>query len=134
MGYNSSANAQGTQSPTPNQLKKYANDFDDKSFWKKIVKIVRSAGKKVVYLALLLYYTSTASSTPYDKKLAIWGALAYLILPMDLIPDFLPGGYVDDMGAMYAVYETVRGCITPAIEQQAKRKLEDWFPGPVPQL
>lgn len=40
--------------------------------------------------------------TPVGAKLVIAGALAYLVLPVDLIPDFLPGGYLDDMSAIMA--------------------------------
>jgi uncharacterized membrane protein YkvA (DUF1232 family) len=34
--------------------------------------------------------------TPRWAKLAAAGALAYFILPIDLIPDYLPGGFLDD--------------------------------------
>lgn len=34
------------------------------------------------------------------------GGLGYFILPMDLIPDFLPGvGYYDDTAALYASFK-----------------------------
>lgn len=118
-----------TQTPTttPSLLKKNAKDFDDKSFWKKICQAASSIGKKAVYLALVLYYTATDSSTPYDKRLIIWGALAYLVLPIDLIPDFLPGGYADDSAALTTAFLTVKSYVTPAIEQKAKDKLACCF-------
>lgn len=37
-----------------------------------------------------------SSDTPGWAKAAAVGALAYVVLPIDLIPDFLPGGFLDD--------------------------------------
>ena len=60
--------------------------------------------------------------------MAIFGVLGYLILPMDLLPDFLPGiGFTDDLGALLTVYSLVKGHITPEVEKKAKAKLSDWF-------
>lgn len=42
---------------------------------------------------------------PWHAKLAAGGALAYLVSPIDLIPDFLPVGQVDDI---YVAIKTLR--------------------------
>ena len=88
----------------------------------------------MVYLALLLYYAATSDDMPLHHKMSLLGALAYLVMPVDLIPDFLPGGYTDDMAALWAAYQLVKDNITDAVKAQALRKLQDWFPGPAPVL
>ena len=58
----------------------------------------------------------------------ILGALGYLILPTDLIPDLLPAiGYTDDLAAlMWALYSVAKN-ITPEVKIQARVKLGEWF-------
>ena len=88
----------------------------------------------MVYLALLLYYAAMSDDMPYYQKMSLLGALAYLVMPVDLIPDFLPGGYADDLAALMAAYQLVKDNITDAVKAQALRKLQDWFPGQAPIL
>ena len=63
-------------------------------------------------------------------KAVIAGALAYLVLPLDFVPDFLPVGYADDFAAVLTALKTVRGCISPYVEAKAMAKTEAIF-GPV---
>ncbi|PEO50494.1 hypothetical protein CN563_02685 [Bacillus sp. AFS026049] len=49
-------------------------------------KFGKKAGVKVVYVALLLFYTLQKPTTPVWAKTVIVGALGYFILPIDLIP------------------------------------------------
>jgi uncharacterized membrane protein YkvA (DUF1232 family) len=80
---------------------KYEKHFSEDSFWNKIGKYAKEAGTKVVYSGLILYYAVQSPNTPLKSKIQIYGALGYLILPLDLVPDFLPVvGYVDDLGAL----------------------------------
>ena len=110
------------------QFQKY---FSEGSFWKKIQKLAKKAGAKTVYYALVLYYTLIDPATPTKYKAVIGGALGYLILPADLIPDLIPAaGLADDWGALLAAVMYVLTAITPAIKEKAKRQLENWF-GPV---
>ena len=58
----------------------------------------------------------------------IYGALAYFISPIDIIPDLLPGlGYTDDLTVLLAAIGIVAANITPAIKEQARAKASDWF-------
>ena len=57
----------------------------------------------------------------------IYGALGYLILPIDLLPDFLPGGYTDDVaGLAIAIFKIARN-ITPEVRAKAQAKVNEWF-------
>lgn len=68
-----------------------------------------------------------ADSTSIKDKVMIFSALGYFILPVDLIPDIHPGGYTDDMAALIACYKLVANNITPAVEVEAKAKMNEWF-------
>ncbi len=107
---------------------KYRRYFSDDQFWGKLKKLARKAGIKVVYVALLLYYVVRNPATPKADRTKILGALGYLILPPDLIPDILPAiGYTDDLAAlMWALYSVAKN-ITPEVKIQARVKLGEWF-------
>ena len=107
---------------------KYRKYFSDDQFWGKLKKLVRMAGIKIFYAALLLYYVLRNPATPRADRTKILGALGYLILPADLIPDFLPVvGYTDDLAAlMWALYSVAKN-ITPEVKIMARQKLGEWF-------
>jgi uncharacterized membrane protein YkvA (DUF1232 family) len=87
-------------------------------------------GRKLVELALQLYYALQDPEIPTWAKAVIMGALGYLILPADAIPDFIPGaGYADDLGAIIAAVGTVAAYITPEVKEKASEKLKQWFGG-----
>ena len=112
----------------PQNIQKYGSGYDTFKFWKKLEKTARKAGVKCVYAALCLYY---ALYSPYitkkDRRIII-GALGYFILPLDIIPDFIPGaGFSDDIAALVlAAYKVARG-ITPEVKDRAKEKVYEWF-------
>ena len=107
---------------------KYKGYFNDDQFWGKLKKLARKAGIKIVYAALLLYYVLRNPATPRSDRTKILGALGYLILPTDLIPDFLPAvGYTDDLAAlMWALYSVAKN-VTPEVKIMAREKLGEWF-------
>ena len=107
---------------------RYQKYFSDNQFWGKLKSLARRAGVKIAYAALLLYYVLRNSGTPRADRTKILGALGYLLLPMDLIPDFLPvAGYTDDLAALtWALYSVAKN-ITPEVKIQAREKLGEWF-------
>ena len=85
-------------------------------------------GSKLVYYVLILYYVMKAPGTPLGVKAQIVGALGYVILPLDLIPDFIPvAGFSDDLGAVVYAVGLVSDHITPDIDRKAKDKVLDIF-------
>lgn len=114
--------------PNEETLLESQKHYSDDGLWDKMKSVFRKAGIKVIYLALVLYYTVNAESTPTAKKGIIYGALGYFILPIDLIPDAIPiAGFSDDLAALVACVAAVSMCITPEIKAQAETKLKDWF-------
>ena len=113
---------------TEDEIKGYINDYNESDFWDKIKKYGKTAGAKVVYRALKLYYAAASKKTPIGIKALIYGALGYFILPVDLVPDIIPvAGFLDDFGALGIAIASASAYITPAVKRQAKEKLEDWF-------
>lgn len=87
-----------------------------------------TAGKKVIYAVLLLYYTLQKENVPFKAKAVILGALGYFIAPFDAIPDFLPMiGYTDDFGALMMALATIAMYIDDEVKSKARLQLESWF-------
>jgi uncharacterized membrane protein YkvA (DUF1232 family) len=109
------------------EMSDYKKKYSDKGFWKKVMSVCKAAGRKVIETALVLYYCLQDSDTPVWAKSVIIAALGYFISPIDAIPDFLPGGYVDDIGGRLAALSTISGCIKKEHRSSAKQRLEQWF-------
>ena len=107
---------------------KYRKYFSESAFWTKLGESAKKMGLKLTYYSLVLFYAMVDKNTPRRAKLVILGALGYLVLPVDLIPDFIPGGHVDDLGVIVAAIWQVIGSITPEIKAKAARKVTEWFP------
>ena len=106
----------------------YASDYSAEGFWDKIKSVAKKAGIKVVYAALLLYYVVTDENVSKKDKALIYGALGYFILPIDVIPDAIPGvGYSDDLAVLILALKAVWENVTPEIKAKAKNKLSEWF-------
>lgn len=107
---------------------KYSNEYTQETLAKKLKNNTVKAGKKLVYVVLLLYYTLQKSNVPLKAKTAIIGALGYFIVPIDVIPDFLPMiGLTDDFGALMIALATVYRYIDDEVKRTANLKLEHWF-------
>ena len=107
---------------------KYANKFSQSDFVDKITKIAKRAGSKLVYAALILYYTLQSDKVSKANKAMIIGALGYMISPLDVIPDAIPiAGLTDDLAVLLFVLKKVWVDVDPEIQQKAKDRLGKWF-------
>ncbi|WP_426596135.1 YkvA family protein [Pectobacterium brasiliense] len=105
-----------------------AEDFNDEGFWDKTVKYAKKAGCDVIEQGLWLYFAAQKPDIPVWAKTAIYGALAYFVLPIDAIPDAVPvAGYTDDLGVLTGAVAAVGMHIDKDVKQQAKEKMSDWF-------
>lgn len=113
---------------TPKDVTKYQKHYSEKGLLEKIGNTFKKAGLKVIYYVLLLYFVLKDENTPVKHKMIIIGALGYFILPVDLIPDFIPvAGFTDDAAALVACLKSVSDNVTPEIKSKAINKLHDWF-------
>ena len=106
----------------------YASKFTQKDFVEKISRIAKRAGAKLVYAALILYYTLQSDKVSKADKAIIIGALGYMISPLDVIPDAIPiAGLTDDLAVLLYVLKKVWTGIDPEIVDQSRSKLSKWF-------
>ena len=106
----------------------YANKFSNSEFVEKIARIAKRAGAKLVYVALILYYTLQSDKVSTTDKAIIIGALGYLIRPSDVLPDAIPiVGLTDDLAVLLYVLKKVWGNVEPDIKDKAMQKLTKWF-------
>jgi uncharacterized membrane protein YkvA (DUF1232 family) len=108
--------------------KDYSDQYSEDSLFKKIKKVAKNAGIKVIYYVLIAYYLLQKKDLPKKEKAIIIGALGYFIMPFDLVADpTLAVGYVDDIGALALALGKVALYIDDDIKQKAKDKLRDIF-------
>ena len=103
------------------------DNYTEQGFWQKLNTTAKRAGQEVIEKALQLYYTAESAETPRWIRVLIYSALAYLIAPLDAIPDFLPGGFTDDLGVLTGTLSAAIAHITPEVKRRAAEKLEEWF-------
>ena len=94
-----------------------------------LVRLLRRAGRTIARPALECFEMLLDGGTPHQARLTVLAALTYLLVPMDLIPDFIPAaGFSDDMVALTALLGLCARHLTPAIRLRAQSKLDRWFP------
>ena len=94
-----------------------------------ILKILIKAGRSIAKPALQVLEMAMDPSTPTNVRISLIAALAYLIMPLDLFPDFMPVvGFSDDFVALTAVLSIWSKYMTPAIRIRAEEKLNKLFP------
>jgi len=107
---------------------KYQDDYTSEGFIDKISRIAKRAGAKLVYVALILYYTLQSNDVSVKDKAIIIGALGYLISPLDIIPDAIPiAGLGDDLAVLLYVVKKVWGEVPDSVREKAHAKLSKWF-------
>lgn len=106
----------------------YKDKFTQSAFIDKISHVAKRAGAKMVYAALILYYTLESDKVALKDKAIILGALGYLISPLDVIPDAIPiAGLSDDLAVLIYVLHKVWGDVSEDIKAKAYSKLSKWF-------
>jgi uncharacterized membrane protein YkvA (DUF1232 family) len=93
-------------------------------FWK----AARRAGRMVPFMdeVVAAYYCALDQKTPTRVRMTLMAALAYFVLPFDIIPDMLVGiGFTDDVAVLMAALTAVRTHITPAHRLAARQALEE---------
>ena len=89
--------------------------------------MLRRIGRRLPFAqdALAAYYCAIDPQTDRRVKLTLAGALAYFVMPVDLMPDFLPLlGFTDDAAVIAAALAAVSRSIRPEHREQARRNLD----------
>ena len=120
----------------PDTLLRYASRFDPKEMWEKISSSAGRAGQEVVMMVLTMYYTIESSvkdirrirldgSVGIKDILILAGAIAYFVIPTDLIPDFLPMGFADDIAALTAAFKSGKKIFSAISVEKAEKKTHE---------
>src|SRR5476651_2580907 len=71
--------------------------------------------------AVAAFHCATDSATPFAIRVTLFGALAYFVMPFDVIPDFIVGlGYTDDAAVLLAAFTAASAHITEAHRDKAR--------------
>ncbi len=74
--------------------------------------------------AAAAYFCATDPATPARVKAILVAALAYFIMPVDMVPDVIVGlGFTDDAAVFWAAWSAVSGHITDTHRSRARRSL-----------
>jgi len=93
-----------------------------RGFWSKAKRV--AARLPFAEDLLSAYYCAFDRTTPIQVKAALLGALAYFVLPVDLIPDILPVlGYADDAAVLATALRLVASHIRPEHREAARQAL-----------
>jgi len=93
-------------------------------FWKKLSRVASFI--PFAHELLSAYYCSIDPATPVRVRAILLAALAYFILPTDIVPDFIVGlGFTDDATVLTAAIGIISGHITDVHNAKAKSILKE---------
>ena len=95
-----------------------------KKFWA----VAKKAARQIPIMEEVVagYYCAFDAKTPFKVRLTLIGALAYFVLPFDLLPDAILGiGFTDDLAMLAYVLKTVHSHITDEHRLRAKQALSE---------
>jgi len=93
-------------------------------FWPKVRALAGRLG--FVEDAVAAYYCARDPQTPFRVKAILMGALAYFVLPTDVVPDILIAfGFVDDAAVLAYAYRQVASAVQPRHRAAAQSALAD---------
>jgi uncharacterized membrane protein YkvA (DUF1232 family) len=91
-------------------------------FWRKARRV--ASGLPFAEDLLSAYYCAFDRNTPLQVKGALVGALAYFVLPFDVVPDVLPFvGFTDDAAVLATAIKLVASSITDDHRAAARNAL-----------
>jgi uncharacterized membrane protein YkvA (DUF1232 family) len=94
----------------------------EEGFWPKF----RRVASRLPFAEDLLaaYYAAVDPATPRRVRAALFGALAYFVLPVDMIPDIIVGlGFTDDAAVLAAALRTLAAHVRPDHRERARQAL-----------
>ena len=100
-------------------------------FWPKIAKFL----SRIPFAeeALAAWYCAFDPATPGRVKGLLLAALAYFVMPLDLIPDVLPGlGFTDDLTVLVTTISLIRSHMKPEHRERARTALAELRAGRKP--
>lgn len=93
-------------------------------FWQKL----RSSLGRIPFADKIIaaYYAAIDPDTPFRSKAILMGSLAYFVMPVDAVPDFIALlGFTDDAAVLMLALRTVSTSMLPRHYDQARAWLSD---------
>lgn len=95
---------------------------------KKLPAMKKGPVAKIWDKVMFLWDVYKKAEIPIRLQLTIIGALLYLVLPSDVIPDFIPGiGLIDDVGVILFVYTEVSKFLVPKVVQKVQKIIQESY-------
>ena len=112
-----------TEPPTSMTLPVAHKPPSRRRFWSKLKRVLASIPFAEDLVAA--YHCAFDRETPAYVRAVLFGAIAYFVLPVDMVPDFLAGlGFTDDASVLAAALAAVGGHIAPRHRVQARASLD----------
>lgn len=107
----------------------YTSMINQVPMWDRTKTYAKKVGRVASRPVLLLYYVMKSEDTPMKDKLTIFGTLAYIVLPVDLLnAKRLPIiGWIDEVVSLAVAVQRMQKYITPEMERKADETLDLWF-------
>ena len=102
---------------------KYYKYYSNSKMKAKLAKIIKVVSTKAFRQIITLVVMLKSKDVPVWVKVSIIGTLGYLICPYDLIPDFIPGGLIEDLAAISALFIEVSVYTTEEIENEVNKMM-----------
>lgn len=93
----------------------------------RLLDTLRRFGRRIPFArdALASYFAMLDPKVPAFTRAAVVAPLAYLVIPTDLIPDFLAGfGFTDDAFVFWAAFKALQGKMEDRHYERADEVLE----------
>ena len=97
--------------------------------WDKLKTYALQIGRVATKPILTFYYVMHQTETTTLEKALIYGALAYIIIPLDLLPRRALSvlGILDDAAVVAYIYKKVSNKVTAEITNKVEDTLDQWF-------
>lgn len=106
---------------------------DEQGVFSDMWRLLKKLGRRAPFAedVLAAFYCATDPATDRRVKMVLVGAIAYFVMPFDVIPDMLPIlGFTDDAALLTAAIASVAGSIKPTHRERAKAMLAEEAQGP----
>lgn len=110
------------------KLSGYGKYYDENSFLTTLKKLIFKLSEDVVVRILMLWFLLVSGRVPIKTRLLIVAALGYLVMPADLVSDFIPAlGFADDVAFLTYAFKQTSRYMDESIRKKAVEKLQRWM-------
>ncbi len=110
------------------KLSGYEKYYEENNFLTKLKKLIFKLSKEMVVRVIMLWLLLVSGKVPIKTRLLILAALGYLVMPADLVSDFIPAlGFTDDVAFLTYTFNQTTRYMDDSIRKEAEKKLQSWM-------